>query len=254
MNSIKKKLKSYIRDKNQIFCITCYDASFGKILNDLRIDIVLVGDSLGMVIKGDTTTHNVTIDEMIYHSSCVAKTKQNFIMMADMPINSYEDSDIAYLNSRKLLDNNVDIIKLEYQDKHQSIIKKLVEENIPVCGHIGLLPQIAFEKKDLRIYGREAEERDKLIRQAKDLEELGVDIVLLECVHAEVTKEITDSINIPVIGIGSGESCNGQVQVLYDILGISNNPPKFSKNYLKDADSVSNAIKNFSNYVKKIKY
>jgi 3-methyl-2-oxobutanoate hydroxymethyltransferase len=171
-----------------------------------------------------------------------------------MPINCYEDSDMAYLNSRKLLDNNVDIIKFEYQDKHQSIIKKLVEENIPVCGHIGLLPQIAFKKKDLRIYGREAEERDKLIRQAKDLEELGVDIVLLECVHAEVTKEITDSINIPVIGIGSGESCNGQVQVLYDILGISNNPPKFSKNYLKDADSVSNAIKNFSNYVKKIKY
>ena len=254
MNSIKKKLKSYLLDKNQIVCITCYDASFGKILNDLRIDIVLVGDSLGMVIKGDTTTHNVTIDEMIYHSSCVAKNKKNFIMMADMPINSYEDSDIACLNSRKLLDNSVDIVKLEYQDKHKSIVEKLVEENIPVCAHIGLLPQIAFEKKDLRIYGREAEERDKLIRQAKDLEELGVDIVLLECVHAEVTKEITDSINIPVIGIGSGESCNGQVQVLYDILGISNNPPKFSKNYLKDADSVSNAIKNFSNYVKKIKY
>ena len=254
MNSIKKKLKKYLLDNNQIVCITCYDASFSKILNDLKIDIVLVGDSLGMVIKGDTNTHNVTLDEIIYHSSCVAKNKKNFIMMADMPINSYDDSNAAYLNSRRLLDNNVDIVKLEYQDKHKSIIEKLVEENIPVCGHIGLLPQIAFEKKDLRIYGREVEERDKLIRQAKDLEELGVDIVLLECVHKEVTKEITDSINIPVIGIGSGESCNGQVQVLYDILGISNKPPKFSKNYLKDADSVSNAIKNFSNYVKKIKY
>ena len=124
MNSIKKKFKSYLHDKNQIVCITCYDSSFSKILNDLEIDIVLVGDSLGMVIKGDTTTHNVTIDEMIYHSSCVAKNKKNFIMMADMPINSYEDSNIACLNSRKLLDNSVDIVKLEYQDKHKSIIEK----------------------------------------------------------------------------------------------------------------------------------
>ena len=253
MNSIKKKLKSYLHDKNQIVCITCYDSSFSKILNDLEIDIVLVGDSLGMVIKGEDNTHSVTIDEIIYHSACVAKNKKNFIMMADMPINSYENPDAAYLNSRKLLDNNIDIVKLEYQDKHKKIIQKLVEKNIPVCAHIGLLPQNAFEKKDLRIYGKEVGEKDRLIRQAKDLEALGVDILLLECVHEEVTKVITDSANIPVIGIGSGESCDGQVQVLYDIVGISSNPPKFSKNYLKDAASISDAIKNFSNYVKNIK-
>ena len=113
MNSIKKKLKRYLHDKNQIVCITCYDSSFSKILNDLEIDIVLVGDSLGMVIKGEDNTHSVTVDEIIYHSTCVAKNKKNFIMMADMPINSYENHDSAYLNSRKLLDNNIDIVKLE---------------------------------------------------------------------------------------------------------------------------------------------
>jgi len=254
MNNIKKKLNKYIEKKKQISCITCYDASFCKILSDSNVDIVLVGDSLGMVIKGEENTHNVTIDEILYHTNCVATYKKNFILMVDMPINSYYNPELAVLNAKKILDVNADIIKIEYKDEHKSVVENLISKNIPVCAHLGYLPQYTYKKEDTRIYGKDKTEHKQIFEQAKTLENLGVDIILLECVDSNLSKLITDSINIPVIGIGSGEYCNGQVQVLYDIIGISNNPPRFSKDYLKGSDSVADAINKFCNYVKKIKY
>ena len=253
MSNIKKKLNSYIDEKNQIVCITCYDASFSKILDDLSIDIVLVGDSLGMVIKGETNTHNVTIEDILYHTTCVAKNKNNFILMADLPINSYKDPEIAYTNSKKLLDKKADIVKIEYKDNHAEIVKTLISKNIPVCAHIGLLPQYASSIQDIRIYGKDRDERDKLLQQAHSLEKLGANMILLECVNSELSKDITNSVKIPVIGIGSGEFCNGQVQVLYDLIGVTNNPPKFSKDFLKENGSIKKALKDFYNYVKSIK-
>ncbi len=254
MSKIKEKLIKYTNNNEQIVCITCYDASFAKILNDLHFDIVLVGDSLGMVIKGEENTHNVTIDEALYHTSCVAKYKKDFILMADMPINSYDNSALALINAKKFIKENVDIVKLEYQDSHEKVLKEMINANIPVCAHLGLLPQYITKKEDIKIYGKNKIEQDYILNQAKKLDSLGVSLILLECVYSELAKIITDSVSVPVIGIGSGEMCNGQVQVLYDIIGISNNPPKFSKNYLKESDNIINALKSFYNYVKAIEY
>ena len=252
MSRIKEKFNHYVKVNNQIVCVTCYDASFSKILDDLKIDIVLVGDSLGMVIKGDRDTHSVKKEEILYHTSCVAKNKKNFLLMSDMPINSYKDKDSAISFAKKLLNIDADIIKIEYQDIHKDIVKEIISENIPVCGHLGFLPQYALKKEDIRVYGKTQLEHDKILRQAKELENLGVEIILLECVDKKLSKYITELVNVPVIGIGSGESCNGQVQVIYDIIGISNNPPKFSKNFLEESLSIKEAIKKFHDYVKNL--
>ena len=252
MSKIREKFNQYVEGKNQIVCVTCYDASFSKILDDLKIDIVLVGDSLGMVIKGDENTHSVKKDEILYHTSCVSKHKKYFLLMSDMPINSYNDKDSAIIFAKKLLEINADIVKIEYQDEHKNIIKEMISENIPVCGHLGFLPQYCVKKEGIRVYGKTELEHDKIFRQAKELENLGVEMILLECVDKKLSKLITQSVNVPVIGIGSGESCNGQVQVIYDIIGISKNPPSFAKNFLEESSSIKEAIKKFHDYVKNL--
>jgi 3-methyl-2-oxobutanoate hydroxymethyltransferase len=207
-----------------------------------------------MVIKGEVNTHNVTINEALYHTACVAKYKKDFILMADMPINSYDDPSLALINAKKFIEEKVDIVKLEYQDNHEKAVKEIIKANIPVCGHLGFLPQYATKKEEIKIYGKNKIEQDHILSQAKKLDSLGVSLILLECVYPELSKIITDSVSVAVIGIGSGEMCNGQVQVLYDIIGISNNPPRFSKDYLKGSDNIASAIKNFYNYVKAIQY
>ncbi len=252
MSKLRNKLKNYIRNNDQIVCITCYDAAFAKILNDLNVDIVLVGDSLGMVIKGEHNTHNVNMSDILYHVDCVSKYKKNFILMADMPINSFENQEKAVINAKKMLDKEVDIIKIEYQDAHKNIIEKLIFENIPVCGHLGLQPQYVIEKKDMRTYGKDSIEKRKILDQVRTLEEVGVDLILLECVDESLSKFITETTSTPIIGIGSGENCNGQVQVIYDLIGISQKPPKFAKNYLAEKNNIQLAIKSFYNYVKAI--
>ena len=173
--------------------------------------------------------------------------------MSDMPKNSYEDCKSAYLNAKKLLDNNVDIVKIEYQEEADDVIKDLVSKSVPVCAHIGLLPQYISKNEDIRIYGKDKSEGEIILQQANHLEKIGVDLILLECVDFELSKNITNSVKIPVLGIGSGEYCDGQVQVLYDLIGISNNPPKFAKDYLINGKNIEGAIKDFHNYVKSIK-
>lgn len=253
MNNLKKKLNKFLDRNEQLVCVTCYDASFSKIFDDTHVDIALVGDSLGMVIQGNSNTHSVSMNDILYHVNCVTKNKNNFILMADMPKNSYEDEESAYINAKILIDHKVDIVKIEYKNEHIEILKKLVSKSIPVCAHIGLLPQYALEDEDIRIYGKNEVEANEILQQAMILEKIGVDIILLECVDSEISKKITNSVKIPVIGIGSGTYCNGQVQVIYDLIGISENPPKFSKNYLKNTGSIKDAIKDFYNYVKSIK-
>ena len=253
MSNTKRKLNRLMKEGDQIVCVTCYDSSFSKILDKVGIDIVLVGDSLGMVIKGEDNTHSVTMNNILYHVSNVAKNKKNFILMADMPKNSYEDYKTASRNAKELLKNKVDIVKIEYRDDHREILETLISQKIPICAHIGLLPQYVYAKKDMRIYGKNSKEFEMVFQQAKTLEKLGVEIILLECVNSDLAKKITNSVKIPVIGIGSGENCNGQVQVLYDLIGISNNPPKFAQNFLKKSGSIEKALKDFYRYVKSIK-
>lgn len=223
MNKIRRLLTNYQNGK-KISCITGYDASIAKYLEASQVDIILVGDSLGQVIKGEKSTHNVSLDEIIYHTSCVRSGITDTILMSDLPKNSYTTKLQAHKNSKKILSNNLaDIVKLEIDTNNVEIAKYLADKKIPICAHIGLLPQSIYRKSGYRKYGKTKNEANKLFNLAMELDQAGVNIILLECIDNKLSKKISINSNSPVIGIGSGQGLDGQVAVIYDLLGISFN-------------------------------
>ena len=223
MSKLSKLLDLYKRGK-KISCITAYDASMSKYLESLGVDIILVGDSLGQVIKGDKTTHGVTIDEITYHTRCVKSGLKTSILMVDLPINSYNSKSKAYKNSHKFISTKLaDLIKIEVDTNNLDIAKYLIKKNIPLCAHIGLLPQTIKSKSGYRKYGKSKDESKKLYDLAVSLDKLGAQVILIECLENTLAKKICRNCNAPVIGIGSGSGIDGQVAVIYDLLGISFN-------------------------------
>ena len=223
MSKLSKLLNLFRRGK-KISCITAYDASMSKYLECLGIDIILVGDSLGQVIKGEKTTHGVTLDEMTYHTRCVKSGLKNSILMVDLPKNSYNTKSKAYKNSQKFISTKLaDLIKIEIDTDNIDIAKYLIEKNIPLCAHIGLLPQSIKSKSGYRKYGKSKDESKKLYDLAVSLDKLGAQVILIECLENTLAKKICQNCNAPVIGIGSGSGIDGQVAVIYDLLGISFN-------------------------------
>ena len=242
-NNRLKKL--YAREKN-ISCVTSYDATFSHFLDRLGIDIILVGDSLGQVIKGDNSTHGVTLDEIIYHSKCVKSGIKSAMLMVDLPKDTYTTNNQAYINSSKILyECKADLIKIEVDDDNLDIANYLVSKNVPLCGHIGLLPQSIKSKKGYRKYGKTKKEADLLYNNALNLDEIGTDLILLECVEETLAKRITEACKAPVIGIGSGNLLDGQVAVIYDLLGISFNQIRSLTSSVNP--SLTSVIKNFIN-------
>ena len=218
------QLKKLYLSKKNISCITAYDATFSNFLDRLGVSIILVGDSLGQVIKGDNSTHKVSLDEIVYHSKCVKSGVKNSMLMVDLPKNTYTTKNQAYLNSSKIIHEcKADLIKIEVDDNNINIASYLLSKNIPLCGHIGLLPQSIKSKKGYRKYGRTKKEADLLYNSALNLDHIGVGLILLECVEENLAKRIAKVCKAPVIGIGSGSSLDGQVAVIYDLLGISFN-------------------------------
>lgn len=240
------RLKKFHKSGKNIFCITAYDATFSNFLDRLGIDIILVGDSLGQVIKGDNTTHRVSLDEIIYHSKCVKSGIKSALLMADLPKDTYSTKNQAYMSSKKIIHEcEADLIKIEVDDDNLDIASYLVSKNIPLCGHIGLLPQSIKSKKGYRKYGREKKEADILYKNAINLDQIGTDLILLECVEETLARKITEACKTPVIGIGSGNFLDGQVAVIYDLLGISfNQIPSLISSV---NPSLTRAIKNFIN-------
>ena len=239
-------LNKFHKNKKNISCITAYDATFSIFLDRLGIDIILVGDSLGQVIKGDNTTHRVSLDEIIYHSKCVKSGIKNAMLMVDLPKDTYATKKQAYTNSKKIIHKcKADLIKIEIDDDNLDIANYLVSKNIPLCGHIGLLPQSIKSKKGYRKYGRKKKEADLLYNVALNLDQIGTDLILLECVEETLARRITVACKTPVIGIGSGNSLDGQVAVIYDLLGISfNQIPSLTSSV---NPSLTRVIKNFKN-------
>ena len=189
MNKIHRLLKSYHNGK-KISCITGYDASIAKYLEGSQVDIVLVGDSLGQVIKGEKSTHNVSLDEIIYHTSCVRSGLTDTLLMSDLPKNSYTTKAQAYKNSKKLLSKNLaDIVKLEIDTNNLEIAKYLIDKKIPICAHIGLLPQSIYRKSGYRKYGKTKNEATKLFNLAMELDQMGASIILLECIENKLSKK-----------------------------------------------------------------
>lgn len=229
----------------KISSITAYDASFAEVINQAGADVILVGDSLGMVIQGLDSTVPVTMDEMVYHTRAVAEGNSRALLMADMPFMSYATEEQALHNAARLMqEGGANIVKLETTAGQIGIIERLVDAGVPVCAHLGLRPQSVNKLGGYRVQGREADEADAMMQEAKGLEAAGADCLLLECVPQSLAAAITQAVKIPVIGIGAGPDCDGQILVLYDILGISKGKrPKFSKDYMQGNQGIEAAVK-----------
>ena len=243
MKNLNRLLNLYKRGR-KLSCITAYDASISKYLDSNNTDIVLVGDSLGQVIKGGKSTHTVSIDEIIYHSKCVKSGLKKATLMIDLPINTYNSKSQAYKNAYKLISKcSADLVKIEVNEKNINIADHLIKKNVPLCGHIGLLPQSIKSKSGFRKYGKSLKEGNQIYDLALSLDQIGVKLILLECVDNIVADKISKACKSPVIGIGSGKGLDGQVAVIYDLLGISFN--KITSLTMKKSSSFDKVIQNF---------
>ena len=244
-------LQQMTRDGGKIAVVTCYDASFAALLEAAGVEVLLVGDSLGMVVQGQETTLPVSMDEMEYHTRCVARGSQRAFIVADMPFGSYQESPRQALrNAARLMAAGAHMVKLEGGAVLAETVQFLTARGIPVCGHLGLLPQSVHQLGGYRVQGRGDEEAARLLEDAALLQQAGAGMLVLEAIPAPLAKQVTQQLAIPTIGIGAGADCAGQVLVLYDMLGIyPGKTPKFARNFM-GAGSVQAALEG---YVKAVK-
>ena len=235
----------------KITSLTAYDASFAGILEAAGVEIVLVGDSLGMVLQGDEDTLNVSMDDMTYHSRLAARACRRALVVADMPYRSYETAAAACANARRLVEEGkAEVVKLEGGVEQAQTVSELVNRGIPVCGHVGLQPQSVREYGGYKVQGREKHQAQRIMAGARALEAAGACMVVLECIPAVLAERVTGELAIPTIGIGAGAGCDGQVLVLYDLLGISPRSPHMAKNFLEGATSIPAAVREYVRAVK----
>ncbi|MFO7304947.1 MAG: 3-methyl-2-oxobutanoate hydroxymethyltransferase [Gammaproteobacteria bacterium] len=236
----------------KIACITAYDASFAALVDEAGVDLVLVGDSLGMVIQGHDTTVPVTLDDVIYHCRAVSRGLYRPFLMADMPFMTYASREQALENAVRLMqEGGAKIVKLEGGAGQVEIVEFLASHDIAVCAHLGLKPQSVHKAGGFRVQGRDEASARKMLEDAKALEAAGADLVLLECIPATLGAQITEALRVPVIGIGAGPDTDGQILVLYDVLDITaGRKPRFSKNFMAGHDSPLEAVKAYVREVK----
>ena len=249
-----------LRDMKQarepIACLTAYDASFAQLVDVAGTDVVLVGDSLGMVVQGLDTTVPVTVADMVYHSRCVARGLRRAFLMVDMPFMSYTTAEQALDNAVRLMqEGGAMMVKLEIGRGQVGIVEHLASQDIPICAHLGLKPQSVHKLGGFRVQGREQEAAERMIEEARELERAGADALLLECVPTPLGAAIRDAVQVPVIGIGAGPGVDGQILVLYDMLGITQGRmPRFVKNYMAGRDSPLEAMRAYVRAVKDRSY
>lgn len=222
--------------------ITAYDASFAHLFEQAEIEVILVGDSLGMVLQGNDSTVPVTTEQVAYHTRCVRAGAKLPLLIADMPFMSYATPEQTYQNAAELMRAGANMVKVEGGSWLNESITGLVERGIPVCGHLGLTPQSVNVFGGFKVQGRGDDAAEKLFNHAIALEQAGIQLLVLECVPSALAKRITDALTIPVIGIGAGPDTDGQILVMHDVLGISvGHIPKFSKDYLKQTGDIQQA-------------
>jgi 3-methyl-2-oxobutanoate hydroxymethyltransferase len=237
---------------DKIACLTCYDASFAVLVDEADADVVLVGDSLGMVIQGHQTTVPVTMDDIVYHCRAVSRGLQRPLLMADLPFASFPSKSEALANSVRLMqEGGAAMVKLETGAGQIEIVEFLANHDIAVCAHLGLKPQSVHKTGGFRVQGRESEVADRMVADAKALESAGADVILLECIPSELGTRITNELQVPVIGIGAGPGTNGQILVLYDVLDITTGrKPRFVMNCM---DGTGNNLEGLKRYVRAVK-
>lgn len=240
----------------KIACLTCYDASFAILVDEASVDVVLVGDSLGMVVQGHDTTVPVTVDDIVYHSKAVSRTLVRPFLVADMPFMSYSSPEQALSNAvRMMQEGGAQMVKLEGGASQVEIVRYLASHDIPICAHLGLRPQSVHKIGGFRVQGREDTAAKQMRRDAKMLQDAGADIVLLECIPSDLGAQIAKDLHVPVIGIGAGPDVDGQILVIYDILNITpGRKPRFVKNFMEGASSPADAIGRYVSAVKDTSY
>ena len=246
-------LEAMKRDGEKITCLTAYDYTFASLLDSAGIDVVLVGDSLGMVMQGHESTLPVSLEDMVYHSLCVTRGARRALRVVDMPFMTFQTTPAKALESagRLMKEGGAQVVKLEGGEVMAETVRYLVDRGVPVCAHLGLLPQSVHQLGGYRVQGREESDAKKIHNDAIALQQAGARLLVLEAIPAALAKTITDELEIPTIGIGAGPDCDGQVLVLQDMLGIYPRPsPKFSRNFMQGETSIEGAIKAYIEAVK----
>jgi 3-methyl-2-oxobutanoate hydroxymethyltransferase len=244
-------LRKMKREGEKIVMLTAYDASFAKVLDAQGVDVILVGDSLGMVIQGHDTTVPVTMDEMVYHTRAVTRTAAHALVIGDLPFMSYTSPDMALRNSARLMqEGRAQMVKLEGGAPQVATVSQLAHHGVPVCAHLGLQPQSVHKLGGYRVQGRDEAVAKQMLDDAKALQDAGADLLVLECVPVSLAEQITQALEIPVIGIGAGRGCDGQVLVLHDMLGISPRAPKFSHDFIGTGATIPQAVASYVQAVK----
>jgi 3-methyl-2-oxobutanoate hydroxymethyltransferase len=246
------RLKQMHATGEKIAMLTCYDAVFARLLDEAGVDVLLVGDSLGMVIQGNSTTLPVSIDQMVYHTECVARGNRHAWIIGDLPFGSYQQSvELGLASAVRLMQAGAHMVKLEGGGWTVPLVRALAERGIPVCAHLGFTPQSVFALGGYRIQGRAEEAASELRINAQQLAAAGAAMLVLELVPTVLAGELTKELAIPVIGIGAGSRCGGQVLVLHDLLNLTGSrQPRFVRNFLEGGLSVQDAVRRFVTEVK----
>jgi 3-methyl-2-oxobutanoate hydroxymethyltransferase len=246
MLNVTEKFRAMKQRGEKITALTAYDYPTARLLDESGIDIILVGDSLGMVVLGYEDTTRVTLEEMLHHTRAVARGVKRALLIADMPIHSYDTTEQAVATAKQFIDAGAQGVKLEGGVSHATQIEAITSADIPFMGHIGMLPQSVREEGGYKVKGRTPPEAQALVADARAVEQAGAFSVVLEIVIPELARQITDTIGIPTIGIGSGEHCDGQILVTHDLIGLF--PwftPKFVSPEARVADEIRRAVTTF---------
>ncbi|QLE84239.1 MULTISPECIES: 3-methyl-2-oxobutanoate hydroxymethyltransferase [Shewanella] len=237
-------LLKFKQEGKKFTSLTAYDASFASAFDSEGVDVLLVGDSMGMVLQGHDDTLPVSVDDIAYHTRCVRRGIKRALLIADMPFMSYATAEQAMTNATTLMQAGANMVKVEGGHWLLETVTKLTERGIPVCAHLGLTPQSVHVFGGFKVQGRDADNAQRILDEAKALQAAGAQLLVVECIPAELAKAITEALTIPVIGIGAGADTDGQILVMHDVLGISSGYiPRFSKNYLSQTGEIRAAIK-----------
>ncbi|WP_168016354.1 3-methyl-2-oxobutanoate hydroxymethyltransferase [Halomonas salinarum] len=244
-------LSAHKRAGETFSCLTAYDASFARAASDAGIEVLLVGDSLGMVLQGHDSTLPVTLDDIGYHTRCAARGKGASLLMVDLPFMSNSSLPRLLDDAGELMRAGAEIVKVEGEAWMAEGIRELTRRGVPVCAHLGLTPQSVHQLGGYKVQGRDTARAEQILHDAKSLQDAGASVILLECVPASLGREVRDALEVPVIGIGAGPDVDGQILVMHDVLGITHGrTPRFVKNFMVDADNIQDAFRRYHDDVK----
>ncbi|MFP4137506.1 MAG: 3-methyl-2-oxobutanoate hydroxymethyltransferase [Halomonas sp.] len=244
-------LQAFKRAGETFSCLTAYDASFARAASEAGIEVLLVGDSLGMVLQGHASTLPVTLDEILYHTRCAARGKGASLLMVDLPFMGNPSTERLLENAGELMRAGAELVKVEGEAWMADGIRELTRRGVPVCAHLGLTPQTVYQLGGYKVQGREAQRAGQILEDARTLVEAGASVILLECVPASLGRAITEALEVPVIGIGAGPDTDGQILVMHDLLDVTpGRKPRFVKNFMAEAEDIHGAFRRYHEDVK----